>query len=234
MIDIDMRDREAEVLFTELNEQNAFKSVAVPRPIGFIGSVSKDGVHNLAAYSQFTNVNFDNPHILFAAQLRPDGTRKDSVVNAEETGCFTHNMVTYSMLEAMNKTAPSYAPDVDEFEMSGLTKVDSLYIPAKRVLESPVQMECEWVQTVRLPGRTPKCTSDLVIGRVICIHVDENYVLPNGKLDILKIRPLARLGYADYTTVTEVFESRVKSMLSDPIPGSYGWMSPTRGLEVKD
>jgi len=229
MIDIDMRDRDAEVLFEELNGQNVFKSVAVPRPIGFISTVSKDGVDNLAAYSQFTNVNFDQPHILFAAQLRPDGTRKDSVVNAEETRCFVHNMVTYSMLEQMNKTAPSYPPEIDEFVESGLTKVDSLYIPAKRVLESPVQMECEWVQTVRLPGRTPKCTSDLVIGRVICIHVDENYVLPNGKLDIMKIRPLARLGYSDYTTVTEVFERRVESMRSEPIPGSYGWMSPTKG-----
>ena len=99
MISIDMRDRDAEVLFEELNGQNIFKSVAVPRPIGFISTVSKDGVDNLAAYSQFTNVNFDNPHILFSAQLRPDGTRKDSAVNAEETGCFVHNMVTYAMME---------------------------------------------------------------------------------------------------------------------------------------
>ena len=229
MISIDMRDRDAEVLFEELNGQNIFKSVAVPRPIGFISTVSKDGIDNLAAFSQFTNVNFDNPHVLFSAQLRPDGTRKDSAVNAEETGCFVHNMVTYAMMEQMNLTAPSYPPEVDEFEKSGLTKVDSLYVPAKRVGESPVQMECEWVQTVRLRGRTDKCTADLVIGRVIAIHVDENFLLPNGKLDILKIRPLARLGYADYTTVTEVFAKRVDSMRGEPIPGSYGWMSPTQG-----
>ena len=69
-------------------------------------------------------------------------------------------------------------------------------------------------------------SSDLVIGRVVCIHVDENYVLPNGKLDIMKLRPLARLGYADYTSVTDVFEMRAASMIKTPIPGGYGWMSP--------
>lgn len=58
------------------------------------------------------------------------------------------------------------------------------------------------------------------------MHIDENYVLPNGKLDIIKLRPLSRLGYADYTSVTEVFEMSTGSMKKDPVPGSFGWMSP--------
>lgn len=223
MLDFDLREAQS---YEELNGQDPFKSIAVPRPIGWISTISKDGVSNLAAYSQFTNVNFDQPHILFSAQLRPDGTRKDTVINAEETRCFVHNVVPYALFDQMNLTAPSYPPEVDEFKKAGLTKLDSLYIPAKRVAESPIQLECEWVNTIRLPGRTPACTSDLVIGRVVCIHIDENYLLPNGKLDILKLRPLARLGYSDYTSITETFEKRVDSMKAEPIPGSYGWMSP--------
>ena len=212
--------------FSRLQGMDPFKSVAVPRPIAWISTVSKDGIDNLAPYSQFTNVGFDVPHVLFAAQLNADGKRKDSVVNAEETKCFVHNFVTYDLREPMNKTSLSSAPEVDEFVEAGLTKADSFCVAAKRVAESPVQLECEYVTTIRLPGATPACISDIVIGRVVCIHVDEEYVLPNGKLDILKLRPLARLGYADYTTITEVFEMRAKSLVDKPIPGGYSWMSP--------
>lgn len=135
----DFQDYEA------LNGQDPFKSIAIPRPIGWISTISKDGISNLAAFSQFTNVNFDEPHILFSAQLRPDGTRKDTVINAEETRCFVHNFVPYSLMEQMNLTAPSYPPEIDEFEKAGLTKANSIYIPAKRVAESPIQMEVNWI-----------------------------------------------------------------------------------------
>ncbi len=218
--------------FSLICGMDPFKSIAVPRPIAWISTVSKDGVDNLAPYSQFTNVGFNEPHILFAAQLNSKGKRKDTVINAEETRCFVHNMVTYDLREPMNISSLNSEPDVDEFEQAGLHKLDSTCVKAKRVAESPIQMECEYVTTVRLPGANPMSSSDLVIGRVVCIHVDENYVLPNGKLDILKLRPLARLGYADYTSVTDVFEMRAASMMKTPIPGGYGWMSP-KSLEFE-
>ena len=146
-------------------------------------------------------------------------------------GCFVHNMVTYDLKEKMNLTGVSSDPDVDEFEAAGLTKLDSVLVPAKRVAESPVQMECEYVTTIRLPGSTPSCHSDIVIGKVLMIHINEDYVLPDGKLDILKLRPLSRLGYADYTSVTELFEMSYKSMKKDPIPGGMGWMSRNHSKE---
>lgn len=212
--------------FSLLNGMDPFKSVAVPRPIAWISTVSKDGIDNLAPFSQFTNVGFNHPHVLFAAQLNAEGKKKDTVINAEETGCFVHNMVTYELREAMNITSISYPSDVDEFEKAGLTKICSNTVQAKRVLESPIQLECQYVTTVVLPGADWKSGSHLVIGKVVCIHVDENYILPNGKLDILKLRPLARLGYADYTSVTDVWEMRPQSMMDKPIPGGYSYMSP--------
>ena len=212
--------------YSKLQGMNPFKSIAVPRPIGWISTVSKNGVDNLAPYSQVCNVGFDPPYVMFAAQPRIDQSRKDSVVNAEDMGCFVHNMVTYDLKEKMNITGVSSDPSVDEFEAAGLTKLDSVLVPAKRVAESPIQMECEYVTTIRLPGSSPSCHSDIVIGKVIMIHINEDYVLPDGKLDILKLRPLSRLGYADYTSVTELFEMSYKSMKKDPIPGSMGWMSP--------
>lgn len=212
--------------FSLLKGMDPFKSIAVPRPIAWISTVSKDGIDNLAPFSQFTNVGFNHPHVLFAAQLNAEGKKKDTVVNAEETGSFVHNMVTYDLREAMNVTSLSYAADVDEFEKAGLTKEESSIVKAKRVKESPIQLECQYVTTVVLPGADWKSGSHLVIGRVVCIHVDENYVLPNGKLDTLKLRPLARLGYADYTSGTDVWEMRPQSMMNNPIPGGYSYMSP--------
>jgi len=223
MLDFEIKNNKD---FSLINGMDPFKSIAVPRPIAWISSVSKDGVDNLAPFSQFTNVGFNHPHILFAAQLNAEGKKKDTVVNIEETGSFVHNMVTYDLREPMNVSAISLPPEVDEFEKAGLTKIDSSLVAAKRVKESPIQMECEYVTTVHLPGADWKSGSDLVIGRVVCIHVDDAFILPNGKLDIIKLRPLARLGYADYTSVTDVWEMRAQSMINKPIPGGYGYMSP--------
>lgn len=212
--------------YAELKGIDPFKSVAVPRPIGWISTVSADGVDNLAPFSQFTNVGFDPPYVMFCAQPTADGRRKDSVVNAENSGCFVHNFVTYDLKDKMLATAKSTGPEVDEFEDVGLTKLPSQKVAAQRVAESPIHLECEYVTTVRLRGSSPKCHSDLVIGRVVMIHIDENVVAPDGKLDILKLRPLSRLGYADYTSVTELFEMSIQSLKKDPIPGCMGWMSP--------
>lgn len=212
--------------YHQLSGLDPFKSIAVPRPIAWISTVSADGKDNLAPYSQFTNVGFDPPYIMFCAQPTVDGRRKDSVINAEDTGCFVHNFVPYSLRDQMLATAKSSAPDVDEFLEAGLEKLDSLKVAAKRVAASPIHLECEYVTTVRLKGSTPKCHSDLVIGRVVMIHIDEQVITPEGKLDILKLRPLSRLGYADYTSVTELFEMSMQSLKKDPIPGCMGWMSP--------
>mgnify|MGYP000650569899 CR=1 FL=1 len=108
--------------FSLLKGMDPFKSIAVPRPIAWISTVSKDGIDNLAPFSQFTNVGFNHPHVLFAAQLNAEGKKKDTVVNAEETGSFVHNMVTYDLREAMNVTSLSYAADVTNLRRRGSQK----------------------------------------------------------------------------------------------------------------
>jgi flavin reductase (DIM6/NTAB) family NADH-FMN oxidoreductase RutF len=183
-----------------------FKSCVVPRPIGWISSLGVDGVPNLAPFSQFQNLTFDPPYVMFAANQTTDGRRKDSVVNAEQSGEFVYNMVTHELREAMNLSAQQVPPEVDEFELAGVTKASSKLVRAPRVAESPVHFECRYHQTIRLPGKSTMGTVDVVIGEVIGIHVKEEFIRPDGKLDILKIRPLARLGYYDYTSIESVFE----------------------------
>jgi flavin reductase (DIM6/NTAB) family NADH-FMN oxidoreductase RutF len=183
-----------------------FKSCVIPRPIAWISTVSSDGIPNLAPYSQFQNLTFDPPYVMFAANQTTDGRRKDTVVNAEQSGEFVYNMATYDLRKAVNLSAQQVPPEVDEFELAGVTKAPSKLVKTPHVAESPVHFECLYYQTLRLPGNNPMSAVDIVIGKVIGIHIKDEFVTSDGKIDILRIRPIARLGYYDYTVVESVFE----------------------------
>ena len=200
-----------------------FKSCTVPRPIGWISTVNAKGEANLAPYSQWQNLSFDPPMVMFAANPYSDGRRKHSVLNAEETGWFVWNMATYALREAVNISSMEWPDGVDEFEKAGVTKATCLDAPGPRVAESPAQFECRYLSTTRLRGNSHHGGVDVVFGQVTQIHVRDEVIRPDGKLDIALIRPLARLGYYDYTSVTEVFEMR--------IPGASE--AATAGLEGK-
>ena len=103
-------------------------------------------------------------------------------------------------------SAAELPPEVDEFEVAGLTKAASIRVKPCRVAESPVQMECRYYQTIRLPGYTPAQSVDMILGKVVLIHIKDEVIDANGKVDIVKIRPLARLGYHDYSCVDRIFE----------------------------
>ncbi len=185
---------------------NPFKSCVVPRPIGWISSISADGIHNLAPFSQFQNLTFDPPYVMFAANQNSLEARKDTVVNVEQTGEFVYNMATYDLRDAVNRSAAEVPPEVDEFSLASVTKAPSIKVRPCRVAESPVQFECRYYQTIRLPGNGPMGTVDVIIGRVVFVHIKNEVLTQDGRLDILKVRPLARLGYYDYTTVDSLFE----------------------------
>ncbi|MBM4277644.1 MAG: flavin reductase family protein [Deltaproteobacteria bacterium] len=185
---------------------NPFKSCVAPRPIGWISTISLEGIHNLAPYSQFQNLTFDPPYVMFAANQNTRGERKDSAVNAEQTKEFVYNMATYDLREAVNRSAAEVPPEVDEFELAGVTKAPSVRVKPCRVAESPVQFECRYYGTLRLPGNGTMGTVDIIIGRVVLIHIKDDFITPDGRIDLLRIRPLARLGYYDYTTVESIFE----------------------------
>ncbi len=201
---------------------NPFKSCVVPRPIGWISTLSPNGIHNLAPYSQFQNLTFDPPYVMFAANQNTRGNRKDTVVNIEQTGEFVYNMATFELREAINRSASEVPPEVDEFELAGVTKAPSVRVKPCRVAESPIQFECRYHSTLRLPGNSPMGTVDVIIGRVILIHIKDDVLSPDGRIDLLRIRPLARLGYYDYTTVESVFEMVIPDANEALIAGLEG------------
>jgi flavin reductase (DIM6/NTAB) family NADH-FMN oxidoreductase RutF len=182
-----------------------FKSCVIPRPIGWISTVDAQGRHNLAPFSQFQNVTFDPPIVMFSANQNSAGARKDSVRNAEETGEFVWNMATWAQRDAVNVSAEELPHGVDEFERAGLAKLPSRRVAPPRVAGSPIQFECVYLNTLRFPGTPPMGSADVVFGRVVGIHIDDAALTADGLVDVLKIQPIARMGYYDYTTVDNVF-----------------------------
>ncbi|RDL42449.1 Uncharacterized protein BP5553_02428 [Venustampulla echinocandica] len=203
-----------------------FKSFVVPRPIGWISTTSKNGQDNLAPFSQFNNVSFDPPTILFIGhQSVYKRDSKDSVNNAKDTGEFVWNMATNDLRESVN--ASSLESWDDEFPISGVTKAPSRVVKPPRVAESPVQFECKVHSIVRIAGDSLVGNSDIVIGRVVAIHVKGEYITSDGLFDIVKAAPLARLGYRQYTSITHTFDMEMPFMPDDHVSG--GVLSGTTG-----
>ncbi|ERJ17942.1 Flavoprotein oxygenase [Salinisphaera shabanensis E1L3A] len=171
-----------------------FNALVAPRPIGWISSKSTAGALNLAPYSFFNAFNYTPPIIGFASV-----GYKDSVANIQQTGEFAWNLATESLAEPMNESCAAVEPDVDEFELAGLTPAPSRVIDVARVAETPVSFECRLSQVVRLTGADGAQTDTwLVLGEVVGVHIDEQ-LLVDGIYDTAAGQPIMRAGGpADY------------------------------------
>ncbi len=168
----------------------------IPRPIAFVSTISPEGVLNLAPFSYFSGVSSTPPLLSVAVGPKRGGLQKDTVTNVEATGELVVNVVTESIGEAMVKTAFGWEPDVSEFDVSGLTAVESTIVRPPRVAESPASFECRLAEIVKV-GKEGFETS-IILAEVVLLHVADE-VLRNGLPDPEKIRPLARLGGELYT-----------------------------------
>lgn len=183
---------------------NPFKSCIVPRPIGWISTVSTAGIVNLAPYSFFNGVAETPPMVMYASgACHPEGD-KDSLTNIEATGEFVVNVATWDLREQMNQSSGAYDPDVDETTVAGLETEPSRLVRPPRIKGSPIHLECLHHQTVDIPCAKPGGRNAVVFGRVVGVHIDDS-VLTDGRVDMAKVRPIARLGYMDYTRVDLVF-----------------------------
>lgn len=171
-----------------------FNAIVGPRPIGWISSVSGDGVVNLAPYSFFNAFNYIPPIIGFASV-----GSKDSLHNIEQTGEFCWNLATRALAEKMNATSAMVAPEVDEFALGGLTPVASRIVNVPRVAESPVSFECRLSQLIQLQGADgAKVPTWLVLGEVVGVHIATS-ALKDGIYDTGGVGHILRGGGpADY------------------------------------
>ena len=180
---------------------NPFKAIVAPRPIGWISTVSKDGIANLAPYSFFNGVSDVPPMLMFSS-----GGMKDSLRNVIETGEFTFNFVGRAQQDMMNVSSGGYPPEVDEFDLAGIAMARGETVACARVKDAPAAMECkvlEVVQPTVLNGS--KSNYQMVIGQVTGIHIDDA-MITDGRFDLIKADPIMRCGYRDYVGVSGLFE----------------------------
>ncbi|MRW88442.1 flavin reductase family protein [Duganella sp. FT80W] len=171
-----------------------FNAIVGPRPIGWISTRAADGVLNLAPYSFFNAFNYTPPLIGFASL-----GRKDTLRNIEETGEFVWNLATRPLAEAMNASCAAAPPEVDEFQLAGLTPARSNIVGVPRVAQSPVAFECRRTQIIRLQGASGADTNSwLILGEVVGVHIAQE-LLRDGIYDTAGSRTILRGGGpADY------------------------------------
>ena len=178
-------------------------STVTPRPIAWIVSQDAQGLNNAAPFSFFNAFAGDPPVVGIGIGSRKPGQAKDSRANIRETGQFVVNLVSEKNAEKMNITAIEFEPGVDELVQAGLTTLPSVRVKPPRIAESPVAMECELIQIVDL-GET-----GLVLGRVVAMHVHDEFVLDVSKnyIDTPKLKLIGRMhGTGWYARTSDLFE----------------------------
>ena len=181
-----------------------FKALVFPRPIGWISSINKNGVANLAPYSYFNAIADVPPQVMFCSNGKTAyGKYKDSLTNILSTKEFVVNFVTSDLRNQMNKTSKEYKPDEDEFSVSNLKKKKSKLVNVPSLSISPVNLECKLIKTVKLKSNTQK-PSTMVIGEVIGVFINNKFI-KNNKVDSISMHYIARMGYSEYTSVSNKF-----------------------------
>jgi flavin reductase (DIM6/NTAB) family NADH-FMN oxidoreductase RutF len=179
-----------------------FKAIVAPRPIGWVSSMARNGVLNLAPYS-FFNAIAEKPHYIVIGS----SDMKDSLTNIEATSEFVVNLATYELREQMNASSARVAPDVDEFRLAGLEAAASRFVKAPRVKASPAALECRLFQIVPLPDDHGDAKQWAIIGRVVGIYIDDRFI-KDGRVDTAAMKPIARMGYSEYATVETAWRMR--------------------------
>lgn len=163
-------------------------SVVVPRPIAWIGTRGATG-DNLAPFSFFMGVSAQPPRVAVSIARGRRGALKDTLVNLQQTGVCTLSLVDSAHLSAMHQSSAGFAPDIDEFESTGLTKGQGHDVDAPYVADAPSILECRLVSAQDL-GDVHLCLLE-----VLCFHVaDRAWDAEGGVARVAELDPIGRLG----------------------------------------
>jgi flavin reductase (DIM6/NTAB) family NADH-FMN oxidoreductase RutF len=204
-------DRPLEVAPSDWGQREFYllmTALVIPRPIGWMSTVSASGVRNLAPYSYFNLMGSDPFYLAFGST----GV-KDTLTNVRETKQFVANIATMHLLEKMNFTSGDFPRDEDEFGWAGLTPAPSAKVLPPRVGEAKAHLECELVQVVS------DRNTHIVIGRIVHAHVDPS-VWKDGRVDAKLLDPICRLSGTAYGRLGELY--KVERPKWDKVAGTTG------------
>jgi flavin reductase (DIM6/NTAB) family NADH-FMN oxidoreductase RutF len=175
----------------------------IPRPVAFVTTLSGTGVLNAAPFSYFNIVTANPPMISISVQ-RKNGELKDTSRNAIETGAFVVHISDESYIAQLNETAANLPPDESEVDLAGLTPIASKKIAVPGVAEAKIRMECVLDRAIPLGGTEDSPACELLIGRIVCFHVDES-LYEDGHIDPYALKPVSRLAGSSYAKLGEIF-----------------------------
>ena len=203
-----MRNLESDLLiFPEKEDVSTVYSTMIraitPRPIAWVSTVSPNGKNNLAPFSYFNGVCSKPAALSISPVNKPDGSTKDTVRNIQANKEFVVNVVPYRLAKEMVATAAELAYEESEFEVAGLTPVDSQVVAPPCVAQSPIKFECSMMQIVQV-GEGP-FAANLIIGEIKAINVDDSVLDKKGKIDPARVDLIGRMGGRDYCRTTERF-----------------------------
>lgn len=191
---------------SEMNDIERYKFLIgsiVPRPIAFITTLSEEGILNAAPFSFFNIVSSTPPMVSVSVQ-RVRGIAKDTARNAMYRNAFVVHICDEANVELVNMTSASLPSHVSEVESVGLTPIESKVVEVPGVQEAKIRMECILEQAIPL-GVHDEIRCDLLLGRIVCFHVEEN-LYHQGRIDPIRLNPVSRLAGNEYATLGKIFE----------------------------
>ena len=194
---ISVKDTDSGILYKLLT------GLVIPRPIGWISTVDENGINNLAPFSFFNVVGEDPPHVMFST-VRTGDKNKDTLNNVLANKQFVVNLVTEDVVEQMNTTSNAVENTVDEFQLAHLTPISCELIKPKRVAEAKAHFECEMVHHYFLEDHK-NGGACIVIGKVLMMHISDEILLENYRINLDKYQPVARLAGSNYSKLGETF-----------------------------
>ena len=179
-------------------------SAIIPRPIAWVSSVDAAGQINLAPFSFFSGVTWNPPTLSFSVINRSDGSKKDTILNIEETGNFVVNMVAEEMGPLMVETSTTLPRGVDEAQEAGITLTDSKVVTAPRIKDAPIAFECELDRIIQV-GTGPN-SANLVLGLIKLMHVNEEILEPEKRVNWERARLLGRLSGTKFCNIRDAYD----------------------------
>ena len=181
--------------------QNYLQYAIAPRPICFASTIDQAGNINLSPFSFFNLFSTNPPICVFSPARRVrDNTTKHTLENVLEVKECVINIVDYAMVQQMSLASTEYAKGVNEFEKAGFTMLASELVKPPRVAEAPVQLEC--IVTNVIPLGDKNGAGNLILAEIKRIHIKEEILDADGRIDQTKIDLVARLGGDWYCRVT--------------------------------
>ena len=199
-------------MFYEVTDKNDwlthFKSLIVPRPIGWISSKNNNGQINLAPYSFFNAIATIPPMVVIGpGGYSKSGNNKDTLLNIKNNPEFVCNFVSWDVKDIMNESSYSFDNNESEIEKLNIETEDSTMVSIPRVKLSPAHFECTLFKIIDLPSDSKGNPNHLIIGNIIGINISDK-IIKNDRIDIGELKPISRMGYDEYALINTIFSMK--------------------------